>query len=584
MTSLPTSTCAPTMPSTASEAPRLNTSTARSSRVAIRWSAWFALSAVAVTTLFCLPGRDAIAPSIVRDNAYIFLAADRLYAGHGATSTPPKAPFQPWTWRADWAFLTQWPVGYPLLICGVRALTEAATAKAATYMSVVCCGVGLVAWLAWMLRCVGGRLAGIAVALTASLGAFSVDQMVNPASDTMLLALTPIVLLIASIVLRFDATSGDADSERRPSMIGLVMLGLAAGGLFWIRYAAAFVPAGVGAYLIIAWSISRRIDFRHVAVYGISAAVPVATLIVVNRVMGMGASVQEQLNLGQKAALAFDWQITVDLWRNFTTQTPYAHRSEAFWFFAAILPMIAWTMPLVTCESRNALRRFIAHPAVLLSAAMVASMFALLAAATILFRGKYNFAELDRYYLAIRPFYWLLFVGPLAAMPKTIVRVGVTMMMVTFGAWFVQQDHVRAYQRIAQKQTVQTDYGRWAERFEPNSRELFAWLSAQAGDDLVVFSNFQDDIALETQIPACPVPESRAELNQWLDAIRAARSVDSLRLLFVLEPDNPHRDYFQPTAAQTIETFHLQPATSAPNSIRRHIFHHDHPVVNAQTM
>jgi len=578
MTSLPTSL------TLTADAPRSNAPAARLSRTILRWSLWFALTAVVVTGLFWLPGRGAIAPSIVGDNAYIFLAADRLYAGHGATSTPPKAPFQPWTWRADWAFLTQWPVGYPLLICGVRALTQAATAKAATCLSVVCCGVGLVAWLAWMIRCVGRRLAGITIALTAALAAFSIDQLVNPASDTVLLAMTPVVLLIASIVLRFDARADTSDSIRRPSHFGMIVLGLAAGGLFWIRYAAAFVPVGVGAYLTIAWLVSRHIGFKHVAVYGVSAAVPIVVLIVVNRVMGLGASVQEQLNLGQQAALAFDWRIAVDLWRNFTTQTPYAHRPESYWFFTAGLPLIAWTLPMLSRESRAALRRFIANPAVLLSMAMVASMFGLLAAATILFRGKYNYAELDRYYLSIRPFYWLLFVGPLAATPKTSIRVGVAMLMVAFGGWFVRQDHVRTYQRIAQKQTERTDYGRWAQRFEPNSRELFAWLSAQAGDNLVVFSNFQDDIALETQIPACPVPESQAELNEWLDTIRTVRGVESLRLLFVLEPDNPHRDYFQPTAAQTIETFDLLPATIAPDAIGRYVFQLIQPTANHTTM
>lgn len=552
--------------------------------MALRWSLWFALTAATVTSLFWLPGRGAIAPSIVGDNAYIFLAADRLYAGLGATSTPPKAPSQTWTWQADWAFLTQWPIGYPLLICGVRAMTHATTAKAATYLSVFCGGVGIVAWLAWMIRCVGRRLAGITIALTAALAAFSIDQLVNPASDTVLLALTPVVLLIASFVLRFDATAALADSVRRPTIVGMIALGLAAGGLFWIRYAAAFVPVGIAAYLVIAWLVLRRIGFKQVAIYGVAAAVPIVALIVVNRIMGLGASVQEQLNLGQQAALAFDWQIAVDLWRNFTTQTPYAHRPESYWFFAAGLPLIAWTLPMLSRESRAALRRFITNPAVLLSITMVAAMFALLAAATILFRGKYNYAELDRYYLAIRPFYWLLFVGPLAAMPKTSIRVGVAMLMVAFGGWFVRQDHVRAYQRIAQKQTERTDYGRWAQRFEPNSRELFAWLSAQAGDDLVVFSNFQDDIALETQIPACPVPEPQAELNEWLDTIRTVRGVESLRLLFVLEPDNPHRDYFQPTAAQTIESFDLQPATNAPGAVGRYVFQLNGAMANDQSM
>lgn len=533
---------------------------------------WTALAGAVTTGLHYIPQRSDVAPSIVGDNAYIFLAADRLYEGDGATCIPPKAPFQPWSWQADWAFLTQWPVGYPALICAVRMVTQTTSASAGVSIAMVCCGLGMVAWFAWLLRCLGTRLTGIAIALTVAVGAFSVDALVNPASDTIVLAALPLALILAARVLRFGQTN---DAPCHPSGLGLIQLGLTAGALFWIRYAAAFVPFGVGLYVLWSWAVGRRLTFRHVVVYGVSALTPIAALIAVNHFLGAANSVQEKLNLGVSTALTFDSQIASDIWNNFTRQSLYAHRPEAYGFFAAILPIAAWLLPLTTRDSRKSLASFLRKPSVQLSVAMIVSMFALLTAATIFFRGKYNYAQLDRYYVAIRPFYWLVFVGPLAAMPQTTVRIGVVALMLAFGGWFVQQDHMRAFDRIAAKQQKTTNYGRWAERFEPHSRSLYSWLAAQSGDGLVVFSNFQDDIALETRIPACPVPESLEEMDQWVAKIKKARGVDSVRILFVLEPTNPHRDYFQASASQVVANFDLHPYQEAPPAIQRYVFTFD---------
>ena len=536
---------------------------------------WTAATAGVVIGLFGWLGRVSVAPSVMGDNAYIFLAADRMYGGSGATCTPPQAPFQPWTWRADWAFLTQWPVGYPLLICAMRMLVQATTVKAAAALSVVCCGVGLVAWFAWMVRCLGRNVTAMTVALAACLGVFQVSELVNPASDTVLLAAVPLVLILA---VRWLESNHATSATRPPSLRGAACLGLLAGGLFWIRYAAIFVPVGIGAYLLVASILSRRVGPGHVFLFGVGCMVPIAGLIAINHILGLPSTVSEQLNLGHTARWTIDPRIPVHLWRNFTTRTPYAHRPEAFWFFAAVLPIGGLVLPLLTRRARRSAGRFWRQPAVQLSAVMVAALWAMLAAATVLFRDKFNYAQLDRYYLAVRPLYWVLFVGPLAVLPRAWFRAGIIAMMVLFGAWFVRQDHIRAFRRITARQQARTPSGRWAMHFEPGSSTLYAWLKAQRADHLVVFSNFHDEIALETGIPACPLPETPSRLDGWLAKIREARHVPSLRVLFVLEPDDTNRDYFQPSVTATIEALGLAPVTGAPTAVQPYVFQIEPPL------
>jgi hypothetical protein len=121
-----------------------------------------------------------VAPVIEADNAYIFMAADRLFTGEGATAIPPRAPLQPWSWRADWVFLTQWPVGYPALICATRWVTGLATARAAMMLGALSCAIGLGAWFAWARACLPRRIPALLIAVVVAGASFSVQTWCIP--------------------------------------------------------------------------------------------------------------------------------------------------------------------------------------------------------------------------------------------------------------------------------------------------------------------------------------------------------------------------------------------------------------------
>jgi hypothetical protein len=119
-----------------------------------------------------------------------------------------------------------------------------------------------------------------------------------------------------------------------------------------------------------------------------------------------------------------------------------------------------------------------------------------------------------------------------------------------------------------------------ARRFEPHSRELYAWLKQHRGDDLVVFSNFHEEIALETWIPACPSPADPRQLDEWLTRMGTVRGTRPSRVLFVLDPDNDYRSYYLPTPSETISRFGLTPEIACPQELRGMVFRFDPPVTS----
>lgn len=546
--------------------------------IGLRWwrSAGWSLALILLAGLLLLLTRRAdVAPLVEADNAYIFLAADRLYAGDGATSIPPRAPLQPWSWRADWVFLTQWPVGYPALICAARRITGLPTAKAAVALNVVSCAVALLAWFAWARRCLPNGLTAGLLALVAAGAGFSIDQLVNPASDTVLLALLPLVLLLATRVRPVgDVCAADACPcawfRRVATATGwrLFAAGLLAGALVWVRYAAVFVPAAVGAFLLLECGL-RRVRGRDVINFALAAALPIAGLVALNRALGPAVSAQEQFNLGQGVSWQMPAGVVSKAWLNFAQQTPYAHRPEARWLWPLALPAAALAM--LAFGGWRA-RRFASSSPILLSAACVVVLLGMLVAASVLFQGKYNYVGLARYYQPVRSLYFVLFMGVLLAPPWKPWRAALAVPLALVAGWFVDQDARRAYARMQTVDREETPYGRWARHFSPGARDLFAWLETQAGPNLLVFSNFHEEIALETGIPACPTPRDPSELAGWLERIRRSRGVEQLRVLFVLNPDNDYRDYYLPPPAALVETFHLQAATDAPSACRPYVF------------
>jgi len=571
MSAAPTATTVRNPPDTAARAvSRPATADAHLRTGIVRAAIWLIALALVTSGLYVIAHRTGVPPVIEADNAYIFLAADRLFAGQGATTIPPRAPLQPWTWRSDWVFLTQWPVGYPALICGVRAFTGCSTATSATFLALICCATALVGWFAWARSCLPRSVVATLIGLVAAGASFSMDSLVNPASDTVLLAALPLILLLTC-----RAFGGHGDKVSAPTTARLIVAGAASGLLFWVRYAAIFVPIAIGLVVLCDWAIMRRSRLRHVLAFSVAAALPVAGLLMLNGALGASTTIQEQYNLGKDISWDASWSIFSTAWMKFSQQSPYAYRPEAEQFYAAWLPAGSLGLLLLLTLSVHRVRTpavdWCRKPGLLLSFVCVATLLSLLVAASVLFAGKYNYVGLVRYYQPVRPLYFLLFLGPVALVPWRMLRAAACVPLVLVLAWFVNQDVRRAHARAVAEVPERTPYGRAARHFAPGSRELFAWLRTQSPTDLVVFSNFHEEIALETGIPACPTPRDEAEMAEWLTRIRAARGLRDVRVLFILHPDNDYRAYYLDPPGEIVARFNLTHPADVADAARAYV-------------
>ncbi|MCH7592037.1 MAG: hypothetical protein IH989_04555 [Planctomycetes bacterium] len=269
------------------------------------------------TVLALLPGRTSIPPLIESDYCYMLTAADRLYDGHGLTTPAPVAPNQPWEWTTDWTFLTRWPMGYPLLVCTVRLVFGLATLEACSWISLFACATALVGWFLWVKRCVPPGVTGSLLAAVAAGCAVSTASLLNPSTDLILVALLPFVLMAAVRAVAV-VRGGDEPGTRRRAMWAFAFAGLLCGGMFWIRYAAVFVPVGVGAFLVTQRLRGSRVSPWHLASFAAATAVPMTALMLINRTMSTGTSVQAQLNLGHSATFGLSLDQLLTTWRNFT--------------------------------------------------------------------------------------------------------------------------------------------------------------------------------------------------------------------------------------------------------------------------
>jgi hypothetical protein len=188
----------------------------------------------------------------------------------------------------------------------------------------------------------------------------------------------------------------------------------------------------------------------------------------------------------------------------------------------------------------------------------------MLVAASTVFHEKFDYVGLDRYYAPVRPFYFLIVVGPLLAVRARSVRVLASAGLVLAASWTVQQDWSRTVRRWTSGSRSSTPAGYWSRCFEPGAGELYAWLRGQNDARLVVLSNFSEYIALETGIAALPIPADRAVLEGWLARIRTARGVNELRVLFVMDPDNKRRSYWIPSPATIIGDLGLTRVEDCP--------------------
>ncbi len=539
----------------------------------VRWG-FLALGVTVVALgLAVLPGRTAIAPLVESDYCYMLTAVDRLYDDLGLTATQPVAPMQAWEWRYDWGFLTQWPIGYPLLICGLRFVFGLTSIQACQWIGVVACALAVVGWFEWIRRSVPGGVTGLLLAAAAAGCSAPLACLMNPSTDILLIALLPFVLLFTLRGIRRSGLDGREESCTRP-MAWLVVSGLSAGALFWFRYAGAFVPAGIILYLFLERSQRRAARFRRIAVFAVCAALPIGAILAVNRIFSPTGSVQLQLNLGATAGFDFSVGRLAQAWWSFTDLGFYDYRWFSHWVFA-LGPIALAGVALCGRSVRRALASFLSSPAWGLSACLVVALLVLLVGATTVFGGKYDYVADGRYYLPIRPLYFLLVAGPLMLVPRRVVRVVMCVGLLTACSWIVQVDWQRPYHRRLAAKGAVTPYGQWSRCFEPGASELYDWLRARAGPDLIVISNFHEYIALETKIPALPIPKDRPTLSRWIDHICTARGVTDPRVLFVLDPDNKWRNYWIPDPDEVTATFALTRCDRAPETISAGVFDYD---------
>lgn len=518
-----------------------------------------------LAALFSLsPHRRTIPPAIESDYCYQLIAADRLVDGKGLTSLQPVAPLQPWEWRYDWGFLTQWPAGYPLLVAGIRRLTGLSTIAACQWINLVACAFALVGWFAYVRHSTPGVVSGYMLALVAAGSAVSMNALTNPGTDLLVTAALPWILLL--VAHSMTKPTGPRDSlqarERRRwnTSRALCIAGALSGSLFWFRYAAIFVPTGIAAFLLIR-TIARRCrrTLGFTVIYIACAAVPIISLFITNRALGPSSSASEQLNLGAKLSFAPTYSLFSTAWQRFTDLGFYDYhrwmpRLTALAPLAIILSVLA--CPSWRRQVAQSLRR--AHWS--LGACIALAGLFMLISATAIFGSKYHYVGLDRYYEPFRPLYFLIFLAPLAGLRSRLVRSGVCVAAFVGCSWIVQQEWLRTYQRWSSAHRETTAYGQWATCFSPGARAVYQWLCSNASPDLIVVSNFHEYVALETGWPALPVPKDRATLDRWIADIAMTRDLrEAPRVVFVLDSSPRWRDYWIPPTAEIVDRLRIGP-------------------------
>jgi hypothetical protein len=225
-----------------------------------------------------------------------------------------------------------------------------------------------------------------------------------------------------------------------------------------------------------------------------------------------------------------------------------------------------------TRGGRRALGRFIATPPVALGLITLAALLVMLVGAAAFFGEKYDYIGLARYYVPGKPLYFLLFVAPVLLIPRRAVRAGACAALLVLGLWIVQQEWARPYKRQLAEHRQATPYGQWERCFSPDSADLYDRLRKCSAPDLIVVSNFPDDLTLETQIPALPIPPDRATLDAWVGRICRARNVTNPRVLFVLDRNNHVRDYFILRPERIVDVFDLRRPSEALMTASRYVF------------
>ncbi len=502
--------------------------------------------------LAVLPGHGTVPPLIESDYCYQLIAAERASQGLGFTSLQPIAPRQPWEWEYDFGFLTQWPVGYSFLVWAGRCL-GLSTIESCRWICVWSCAAGLVGWYLWLRQAVPRGWSGCLLSLFGATLALGADSLVNPSTDTLVAALVPWTLLFALYALHqaeYDRRNGMGSGC---SLVRLVVAGMSCGGLIWFRYAAIFLPAGMAIYVATA-STWRRIAWRHTIALILGASIPIVLLLWLNKMYGSQQSALSRLNLGHRIGFDFSWGHIVAAWTHFTDPGRFGG-PKALSVIWRIAPLFVVPLACGIGSLRNVYVSLARRHVFGLSVAPAMMLVLMLVSATTLFSAKYNYVELPRYYLPVRPLYLVLFLAPLVA--EKIPRLAITAVML---ASLIGNARVERYESLAVKMGAVaevTAFGQRAVAFAPGAEKVYEWVKNRVGPDTIVFSNFHDFIALETGIPAVPMPTSTETLARWVSRIAAARGIAEPRLVFVLDRHNRWRDYFLPSAEVVIATLEL---------------------------
>lgn len=569
----------------------------------LRHAAWIG---VIVLALAWMPGRASIPPLVESDYAYQLLAADRWLAGEGLTSLQPIAPGQPWTWEYDWGFLTQWPAGYSVLVAAVRWSIGLSSMEACGWINVLAVAAACVGWFAWLRRCAPGGMSGFLVAMAGAASAVSPALLINPSTDVLLVAATPVMLLCACWLSSGPKPVADQVDmgalPQTPRPYGAFFAcGILSGMLCWLRYVAIFVPVAIAIGLWVELRRDRRPKTRLVPAFVCGAALPIIALLVVNAGWAASGNLQSQLNLGHSVALRWDPHLLLEAWMRWSDLGYYNHQR---WTHAllAIHPLL---VPMFACfpwSIGHRMRKAVSGSAYLFSLCTLVSGLALIVMATALFGDKFNYVGLDRYYLPLRPLYFAVVVTPLLAglrpssddhHPRRIHYPGLlyllgrgaaAALLVVALIWTVQQDWHRTLVRWRDAARPSTPYGAWSRCFEPHAADLYEWLRRQAAPELIVVSNFHEYVALETGLPTIPIPPDRATLDEWILRVRTARGVNRHRVLFILDSQNRWRDYWIAKPEEIIRQFSLTKSSDPPVRVAHWVYELDDSFIQSDAV
>ncbi|MBI3834975.1 MAG: hypothetical protein HY287_11655 [Planctomycetes bacterium] len=558
----------------------------------VSWPAVLAAVVCLTIVIALLPGRLHVAPLIESDYAYTFIAVDRAMQGHGFTAPPPVAPFVPYEWHGDWEFLTHWPEGYPAILFALRLATGWTTIDAARWLGVVATAAAFVGWFTWIRTNLPRGVAAFLLACVGAVSSVSVGTLVNPSTDLLVTAALPYLLLS---VRRFESRSKSLgnnqvencgpdegplpygrgseihvpacksnDATVRPNIhFAILAIGLYAGTLFWIRYASIFVPVGLTIYLLTRKCEKLRRRLKGFLTFSVGAAIPIVGLLALNSSKTHSSSIQGQLNLGSRVNLAFSWDLVSKAWGEFTNLGFYDSHAWTRYCFA-IWPVALVVVVALIPAARSRAKKFLSQSGMRLSLTMVAMLLGMLIVATGCFGEKFHYIGLDRYYVPIRPLYFLLFVGPVLYIPRRIVRAAAALVFLVAMNWTLRQEWSRDYAKARSADRIATLYGEWGRCFEHVAHELYASLTKFQSPGIFLVSNFPDYITLETGIPCSPIPRDQTQLNEWLTRAQQIRGVTDIKPVFVLDPSARWRSHWIPTTESIVAEFKLHPTLIAP--------------------